>query len=92
SDLKDKSIVLTGEFASGQRKSIKAWLENLGAVVRSGVSSKTDYLIIGSLGSPDWKFGDYGDKVAKAQAFQLKGKAIEIVQEGDFFECQPITV
>lgn len=86
SDLNGKNIVLTGEFACGQRKDLKSYFEKSGASVKSGVSSKTDYLIIGAFGSPDWKFGDYGDKVAKAQELQLKGKPIEIIQEEEFFE------
>lgn len=88
SNLNGKNIVLTGEFACGQRKDVKSYFEKLGVSVKSGVSSKTDYLIIGAFGSPDWKFGDYGDKVAKAQELQLKGKPIEIIQEEEFFECQ----
>lgn len=87
SDLSGKTIVLTGEFACGQRKDVISYFEKSGASVKSGVSGKTDYLIIGSLGSPDWKFGDYGDKVAKAQELQLKGKPIEIIQEEEFFIC-----
>lgn len=86
--VKDKNIVLTGEFSCGQRKAVKSYLEKLGALMKSAVSGKTDYLIIGASGSPDWKFGDYGDKVAKAQELQLKGKTIEIIQEEEFFECQ----
>lgn len=85
-NLNGKNIVLTGEFACGQRKDVKSYFEKLGASVKSGVSSKTDYLIIGAFGSPDWKFGDYGDKVAKAQELQLKGKPVEIIQEEEFFE------
>lgn len=88
SNLDGKNIVLTGEFSCGQRKDVKLYLEKLGALIKSGVSGKTDYLIIGALGSPDWKFGDYGDKVAKAQELQLKGKPIEIIQEEEFFVCQ----
>ena len=90
SDLQGKSIVLTGEFACGERKEIKMQLEQLGASVKKGVSSKTDYLLIGSIGSPDWKFGDYGDKANKAQKLQLQGKNLQIVQEGEFFECKPV--
>lgn len=86
SNLNGKNIVLTGEFACGQRKDVKSYFEKLGASVKSGLSSKTDYLIIGAFGSPDWKFGDYGDKVAKAQELQLKGKPVEIIQEEEFFE------
>lgn len=88
SDLDGKTIVITGEFACGQRKDVKLYFENAGAFLKSSPSGKTDYLIIGSLGSSDWKFGYYGDKIEKAQELQLKGKPIEIIQEEEFFICQ----
>lgn len=87
-ELKDKRVVLTGEFSSGKRSTIKSYLEERGAKVTGSVSSKTDYLIIGALGSSEWKYGDYGDKVAKAQALQKSGKSIVIIQESEFFEFE----
>ncbi len=86
SELKGKSIVITGEFSCGQREDIKSYFEKLGALVKSSVSGKTDYLIIGALGSPNWRFGDYGDKIARAQELQLNGKLVEIIHEDEFFE------
>lgn len=87
-ELTDKKIVLTGEFSSGSRKEIKTFLEKQGAKISTGVSGKTDYLIIGALGSPDWKYGNYGDKVAKAQELQKSGRNIAIIQESEFFELE----
>ncbi|MDE5945962.1 MAG: hypothetical protein K2G63_01445 [Oscillospiraceae bacterium] len=91
-DISGKLIVLTGDFQIGKRSDIKAKLEELGASVKSGVSSKTNYVIIGSLGSIDWKFGEYGGKVAKAQELQKKGKPVEILKEEEFFICQKQSV
>lgn len=84
-DLSGKSVCLTGAFNRGSRSSVQAEIENLGAVVVKGVSSKTDYLIVGGSGSADWKFGNYGDKVKKALEYQEKGKNIKIVSEEDIF-------
>ena len=87
SDLSGKTIVLTGDFRMGKRNLIKAKLEELGAGVKKSVSGKTDYVIIGALGSSDWKFGEYGDKVSKAYELQKNGKPIKIIKEEEFFEC-----
>ena len=90
-ELSGKKVVLTGEFSSGKRNSVKFYLEEQGAKVSKSVSSKTDYLIIGALGSPDWKYGDYSDKVAKAQELQKNGHPIMLIQEQEFFECMPVS-
>lgn len=87
-ELSGKKVVLTGEFSSGERKDITSYLESQGAKMMRNVSGNTDYLIIGNLGNPDWKYGDYGDKTAKAQEYQKKGKNIQIVQESDFFDLE----
>ena len=85
-DLSGKSIVLTGEFECGSRAEIELFLENQGAVIKTSVSGKTDYLLIGTLGNEDWSFGSYGSKFEKAVELQEKGKPIKILKEEDFFE------
>ena len=89
-ELKDKKSLkfLLVNLAPEKKDTIKSYLEERGAKVTGSVSSKTDYLIIGALGSPDWKYGDYGDKVAKAQELQKSGKSIVIIQESEFFESE----
>lgn len=87
-NLSGKSVCLTGAFTTGSRSSVQKQIENLGAVVVKGVSSKTDYLIVGGSGSADWKFGNYGGKVQKALEYQEKGKNIKIVSEEDIFSSE----
>lgn len=86
SDISGKNIVLTGDFKAGSRDDITSQLEKLGANVKTGVSGKTNYVIVGALGSASWSFGTYGSKVSDAMEFQQKGKPVEIVKEEDFFE------
>lgn len=47
-DLKGKSVVITGDLTGLDRDAAIAWLEGLGALVKGSVSSKTQYLIVGS--------------------------------------------
>ncbi len=64
-----KRIVLTGDFEFGSRKAVEAILSSAGAVIRSAVTKKTDYLIVGSLGSDRWRFENGGGKIKTAQEF-----------------------
>lgn len=84
--LVDKKVVLTGEFSRGSKDSISAGLTQLGAEIKSGVSSKTDILVVGSLGSQDWVCGSYGGKVKKAMELKAKGSDILVIGENDFFK------
>lgn len=91
-DLTAKQIVLTGDFVNGTKAEIVNKLEVLGAIVKSGVSSKTDYVIVGGYGSDNWACGNYGSKVKKALELQSKGKDVKIIKEEEFFKCLKETV
>jgi len=86
SKLLGKSVCIDGDFLNGSYDEIKNCLENNGFVVKSGVSSKVDFLIVGELGSNDWAFDNYGNKILKAMELQFKGKDIKIVKEKTFFK------
>ena len=46
---------------------------------------ETDYLVVGSLGSEDYKYSRFGSKIAKAIKYNReKGTNIIIVKEQDF--------
>ena len=85
-DIKGKSICVTGEFKKGPREEISAELEKAGAIIKSAVSGKLDYLIVGGLGSDAWKHGNYGGKIKKAMELKEQGKNITIISEEDFFK------
>lgn len=82
----NKNICLSGEFNIGTRKDVEIVLQNIGAVIQKSVTSKTDYLIVGNLNSPNWKCGTYGNKIKKAKELEEKGKCIKIYNETEFFE------
>ena len=81
-----KTIVFTGELEFTDRKEAMQKAIDLGALVKSGVSSKTDYLIVGkqdiSLVGEDGLSG----KEEKAYALIEKGHHIQIIIEGKFLE------
>ena len=75
-DFNGKTFCLTGEFLFGSKNEVKK-----GAIEKSGVSSKLDYLIVGLVGSDAWKFGNYGGKILKAKELQEKGAKLQIIDE-----------
>ena len=84
-DLNDKTVVLTGDFARGSKDDVSAELQCLGAVIKNGVTKKTDVILVGSLGNPAWSGGNYGSKIKKALELIESGCAIAILKEADYF-------
>lgn len=84
SDLTGKKICLTGDFSCMSRKDFENLLSEKGAIVKTTIIKKLDYLIVGSLGSDKWIQGNYGTKVKKAMEYNEKGGDITIVKENDF--------
>lgn len=80
-DFEGKTFCLTGEFKTATKQEISKRLKDLGAIEKTGVSSKLNYLIIGGIGSDAWKFGKIGGKQAKAQELNEKGANIKIIDE-----------
>lgn len=82
-DIRGKVFCLTGEFKAGSRSQVEAYFVAHGGVAGKSVTKKTDYLIVGELGSEMWSSGNYGSKVKKAMELQEKGSSIVIVKEAD---------
>lgn len=80
-DFNGKTFCLTGEFLFGSKNEVTELLTKKGAIEKSGVSSKLDYLIVGLVGSDAWKFGNYGGKILKAKELQEKGAKVQIIDE-----------
>ena len=63
-------MVFTGRFENLSRNEIKIKAENIGAIISSQISSKTDFLVVGS---------DPGSKLKKAKELNIK-----IINEVEF--------
>lgn len=88
---KGQKYCLTGIFMTGSRAECEAMLEEREAVIQNNVTLKTDYLIIGLVESPDWKFGNYGTKVSQAIDYkQNRGQLINIISESYWLKHMPI--
>lgn len=86
-DLHGKTVCITGVFECGSEEDVLNFLARNGAVIKSGVPSTLDYLIVGNCGCKAWITGNYGTKVKKAIEWQCKGKNVKIVREDDLLQA-----
>lgn len=75
------TFCLTGEFVFASRSLCAEAIERRGGKVATAVSKKLNYLVIGGLGSHEWKHGSFGTKVAKAMALKREGATLLVVHE-----------
>lgn len=81
-----KTFCFTGESYCSTRKEMTEAVQKLGGIVRSNVSSKTDYLIVGNAGNPCWVHACYGRKIEEAMAIRKNNGKVIIVNETDFWD------
>ena len=68
-------FLLSGEFYfPGGRDAVKARIEALGGVVEGELSDRTDYVVAGTLGSPDYEYGSYGHAIKDVLVAHLDGR------------------
>ena len=75
------SFCLTGTFAFGPRNACAHAIEQRGGEVKNSVLKSLDYLIIGGLGSDEWKHGSFGTKIENAIDYKREGLPLLIVHE-----------
>ena len=72
---------LTGIF-NRSHDDLKAAIESRGGAVAENVSRRLRYLVVGSSGSTEWKYGTFGTKVEKAMLIKDEdGAALSIISE-----------
>lgn len=84
-EISGNAFVTTGVFSMVNKKDIEEFLLSNGGFVRSAVSGKTNYLIVGANPEPAWKHGNYGRKIEKAIELLKSGKSdLFIIPESEF--------
>ena len=86
-DLYNKNVCLTGEFSFLERNKFENAITSFGATVKPNVTKKTDYVIVGSLGSSNWSTGNYGNKIKKAMELIDQGCEVQIISENDLVQA-----
>lgn len=72
---------LSGDFACMPKVRCESTIAERGGVISQSVTKKIHYLIVGGLGSPEWKHGSYGTKIAKAVEYRSAGVPLRIFHE-----------
>lgn len=72
---------LTGDFVYGPRSLCAQRIEALGGLVQDGITKKLNYLVVGGLGSAEWKHGTFGTKVEKAMQYRSEGVPLLVIAE-----------
>ena len=80
-EFKNKVFVLTGDFSYGSKTDVTNYLNERGAIVKTSVSKKVDYVVCGKCGSAYYANGNYGTKIKKA-----KELGINIICEEDIIK------
>ncbi|GIU13070.1 BRCT domain-containing protein [Shewanella sp. MBTL60-007] len=71
----------TGKFKFGSRKAVEAKAQTLGAMTSKDVLLSTQFVVIGTLASRDWKYLSHGRKIEKAMSLKEKGHEIYVISE-----------
>ena len=78
--------MLTGELHSLSRRDAMQKIVNVGGIVRSSVSTKTNYLIVGKQDKELVGEDGLSSKQEDALALIKNGKPIKIINESEFLE------
>lgn len=81
-----KSCVFTGELKLFERAEAMQLVVNAGGIIRSSISSKTDFLIVGSTEDNYILHGRKSSKELEAQKLIESGKSIKILTESQFYD------
>jgi len=74
-----KLFCLTGKFCYGTRDKCEQEVKTRGGIVQSAPTMKSNYLVVGVLGSTDWIHTSYGRKIETDVSLRSKGLPISIV-------------
>ncbi|HAS89828.1 MAG TPA: hypothetical protein DCS48_11075 [Desulfovibrio sp.] len=77
----DSLFCCTGTFVFGKRGHCEGEIVDRGGKTHKDPGQKTDYLVIGLLGSRDWIHSSYGRKIEKAVKLREDGHKVKIISE-----------
>lgn len=78
---KNSVFCFTGTFAFGPRKKCVEVTKQKGGIYKNTVTETTDYLVIGTMSSPDWIHTSYGRKIEKAMELRDLNDSPQIISE-----------
>ena len=83
-EFEESVFLLTGDFLLGSKEECASKIEIRGGTVANSMTKKVNFVVLGSLGSEQWKHGNFGTKVAKAIEYKSTGLDVRIISEEVF--------
>ena len=77
----NSTFCLTGDFVFATRSYCESVTLKRGGFVSKSVTKKVTYVVVGGLGSAEWKHGSFGLKIEKAIEYKREGVPLLIVHE-----------
>lgn len=78
-------FVFTGNFLWGTRKECMREMDKRGGIAKDHITNGTNYLVIGTMSSPDWIVANFGRKIQRAAQMAASGQyEISIIREVDW--------
>jgi hypothetical protein len=84
---RDKAFCFTGKFVDLKRSMAAQETRARGGFTCDIVNERLDYLVVGSMPSPGWKFGNYGRKIETARELLERARRPRLVSESAFMEA-----
>jgi len=82
----NKSFCFTGGLAELKRTQAEREVRARKGFSQKVINKELDFLVLGSIPSPGWKHGDYGNKTHRALELINDGAKLKIISENDFME------
>ena len=80
-DFPNRHFCLTGDFIHGPRRRCDGEIRERGGLIAASVSQRVDVLVVGSLGSVEWKRGNFGAKIERAMYYKSQKLPMKILRE-----------
>lgn len=80
-DFPNRRFCLTGDFIHGPRRRCDGEIRERGGLIAASVSQRVDVLVVGSLGSVEWKRGNFGAKIERAMYYKSQKLPMKILRE-----------
>lgn len=75
------AFVVTGTFEYGSRKVVVDAIQSRGGLVKPAISGKVRFLVVGEIGSRDWKHSSFGRKIEEAVMLRSQGVPLAVLPE-----------
>lgn len=76
-----QEFVFTGKFVWGTRSACESAVAFRGGILGKSITQRTNFLVLGDLGSRDWAHTSFGRKIEKAVEYREAGVPLKIIDE-----------